>query len=97
VVVVDDADLGGSTRRPHLFEELDIGRVVLSPLRRNVIFVVNRFHWAHWFTGATVNTLIGVDVEHPIAFIDAIDRALINTGAVFDINTRQRDYVCHEE
>jgi hypothetical protein len=92
---VDDANLGGSPGRSHLDKELDIGRVVLRPLLGEVILVVDGFDWTHRFAGSTIHALIRVDVEHPVTFIDAINRALINAGAVFDINTGERDYVGH--
>jgi hypothetical protein len=95
VVVVNHTHFGCSAGGTNFSEEFHIGGVVLRPLGGNIIFVVNGFHGTHWFTRATINTLIGVDVEHPVPFIDAIHRAFINTGAVFHIDTGESDYIRH--
>src|SRR3954464_11986789 len=64
VVVVDLAHLGGAARRAEVVEEVDVGVVVLLPLPRGVVLVVDRLHRAHRFAGTAVDTLVGVDVEH---------------------------------
>ena len=92
---MDDANLGGTSGGSHLNKELNIGRVVLRPLLGKIVLVVDRFYRTHRLTGTAIHALIRVDVEHPVALIDAINRALINAGAVFDINTGQSDYVGH--
>jgi hypothetical protein len=37
-----------------------------------------------------------VDVEHPFALIDAVDRTLLDTGEILQIDARLRDGVGHE-
>lgn len=77
-------------------EELRVNFFKFIPLGWDVIFVVDRFDWADRFAGATIDALIRLDVEHPIALVDAIDWALFDTGLIFHIHTRKRDHICHE-
>jgi hypothetical protein len=88
VVTFDRACLCSSTRRTNNTEELNVGFVIVSPLSWKIIFVVNSFHRTHWLTSTTVHTLIRVDIEHTVTFIDAVNRTLSYTSFVFDINTR---------
>jgi hypothetical protein len=37
-----------------------------------------------------------VDVEHAVALVNAVNRALFNAGLVFDINARKRNNVSHD-
>src|SRR5699024_1365863 len=75
--------------------EVHICRVVLLPLFGNIVLIVNRFDRAHRLTSATIDTFIGMDVKHPVALVDAIDRTLLHTGEVFQVDTRLRDDVGH--
>src|SRR5690625_241750 len=84
-----------ATRRSEVVEELDIGGVVLLPLIGNIVLVVDRFYWAHRFACATVNALIGVNVKRTLALVDAVNGTLLNTRAVFNVNTRLSNDVCH--
>jgi hypothetical protein len=36
-----------------------------------------------------------VNVEHPIALVDAVNGTLLDTGEVLEVNTRLRDDVGH--
>jgi hypothetical protein len=36
-----------------------------------------------------------VDVEHPVALVDAVDGAFLDAGEVLEVNTRLRDDVGH--
>jgi hypothetical protein len=76
-------------------EELRVNFFKFIPLGWDVILVIDCFDWADWFAGATINALIRLDVEHPIALVDAIDWALFDTGLIFHIHTRKRDHICH--
>jgi hypothetical protein len=49
----------------------------------NIVLVVDGLDWANWLTGTTVNTLIGMDIKHPVALVDAIYWALLDAGLVF--------------
>lgn len=95
MVAVDHAHLGGTPGGPNLIEELNVCGVVLGPLRWNIIFVVDGLNRADRFTRATVNAFIGVNVEHPIALVDAVHRTFIDARPVFHINTGQSDYIRH--
>ena len=86
----------GATWGAKFIEELRVNFFKFIPLGWDVIFVIDRFDWADRFAGATVNALIRLDVEHPIALVDAIDWALFDTGLIFNIHTRKRDHICHE-
>jgi hypothetical protein len=88
VVAFDRPSLCSTTRRTNNTEELNVGFVIVSPLSWKIIFVVNSFYRTHWLTSTTVHTLIWVDVEHTVTFIDAVNWALSYTSFVFDINTR---------
>ena len=37
-----------------------------------------------------------MDVEHPVAFVDAVDRTLVHAGTVLEIHTRLGDDVGHQ-
>ena len=95
MVTVDDADLGGTTGRSHLGEELDVGLVVVGPLVGNVVLVVDRLDGADGLARTAVDTLVGLDVEHAIALVDAVDGALVDAGAIFEIDAGLGDDVCH--
>ena len=66
----------------------------------HVFFGEDGLNRAFRLAGATVNALIGVDVEHGFAFavdgMDAIDRANLNTGLVFYVDTGFSDIIGHE-
>jgi hypothetical protein len=95
VISRDWSNFGSSTWRSNLREEVNVRLVVLTPLTREVVFVVNGLYWANWLTSTAVHALIRVDVKHAVTFIDAVDWALINAGLVFNIHTGKRDYVSH--
>src|SRR3954453_14309426 len=97
VVLVDLADLGGTTGRAEIVEELDVGLVVVLPLVRGVVLVEDRLDRADRLARTAVDALVGVDVEHPGALVDAVDRALLDAGAVENIDTRLGDDVGHAE
>lgn len=65
------------------------------PFARNVFFWEDRADWASGDASAAVNALVGVNVELVVAFVDALDGANFDTGAVFGSDTRLGDYVSH--
>src|SRR6185295_2980675 len=89
VVLVDLADLGRAARRPEVVEELDVRLVVVLPLLRDVVLVEDRLDGADRFARTAVDALVGMDVEHPLALVDAVDGALVDAGAVEDVDARQ--------
>src|SRR5450759_1931632 len=96
VVVVDDTQLGRATRRTQLVEEGRVDVEVLGVLGRHVVLVVDRLDRAHRLAGATVDALLRMDVQHPVALVDAVHRTLVDTGPVLDVDTGQGDDVRHE-
>ncbi len=95
VVLVDHADLRRTAGRPEVVEELDVGLVVVGPLVGHVVFVVDRLDGADRLARTAVDALVGVDVEHPVALVDAVDGTFVDAGAVFDIDARKGDDVRH--
>src|SRR2546422_10618297 len=55
-----------------VLEELLVQLDVALPLIGRLVFGEDRLHRAHRFARATVDALVRVDVEHRLAFIDAI-------------------------
>jgi hypothetical protein len=96
VVSRNRSDFGSTARGTDLGEKVNVRFVILTPLTRQVIFVVNGFHWANWFASTTIHTFIWVDIEHTITLVNAVDGALIDTCLVLHIYARESDYVGHE-
>src|SRR5215208_5078380 len=53
------------------------------------------YHRADGLAGAAVHTLRGVDVEHAVALVDAVDRAFLDAGLVLDVDAGLGDDVGH--
>ena len=96
VVLLDLAGLGGTTWRPEVVEELDVGLVEVFPLIRRVVLVEDRLDRAHRLTCSTVHALIGVDIEHSLALVDAVDGAFVDTRLVDHVDTGLGDDVGHD-
>ncbi len=77
-------------------EELAVSLGVLTPLLRHVIFIVDRFHRTDRYAGPAVDTLVGLDVEHSITLIDAVDGALCDTRFIFNINAWLGNHIGHD-
>src|SRR5690625_5049602 len=84
-----------ATRRGEVVEDLGIGGVVLLPFIGNIALVVDRLYWAHRFACSTVNSLIRANVERTLALVYAVNATLLDTRAVFNVNTRLSNDVCH--
>src|SRR3954451_4462326 len=95
VVLVDHAHLGRATGRAEVVEEVDVGGVVVLPLLRGVVLVEDRLDGAHRLAGSAVHALVGVDVEHPLPLVDAVDGALVDAGPVLQVDAGLRDDVGH--
>src|SRR5829696_4054197 len=95
MVLVDQAQLGGATGRAEIGEEFHIRRVVILPLLRGVVLVEDRLDGADGFAGATIHAFVGVDVEHPLPLVNAVDRALLDAGQILQVHARLRDHVRH--
>jgi hypothetical protein len=95
VVSRNRSDFGSTARGTNLGEKVNVCLVVLTPLARKVILVIDSFNWANWLAGTAVNALIRVDVKHAVALIDTVHRAFVDAGFVLYIDARKGDYVCH--
>jgi len=80
-----------------VFEEGGIVSKVAVPLRRHIVFIIDRLNRADWLAGSTIDTLVGMDVESTSPLIDAINRTLVDTRAILDVNTRLRNYISHQD
>jgi hypothetical protein len=60
----NDFTLGG-----HFSVQCNVG----LPFVRHVVFVKNGLNGAFWNAGFTVNTLVWLDVQHPLAFVKALN------------------------
>src|SRR5215217_404648 len=93
------SDLRGTARRPdpahRVGEELGVDRRELFPLGRHVVLVEDRGHGADRLARAAVDALVRLDVEHPAALVDAVDRALVHARAVLHVDAGLADRVCH--
>src|SRR3954452_1080040 len=95
VVALDQAQLAGAAGGAELVEELDVRLVVVLPLLRSVVLVEDRLDRADRLTGTAVDAFVRVDVQGPLALVDAVDRALLDARLVLDVDTRLRDDVGH--
>jgi hypothetical protein len=95
VIAWNWADLGSASRGSNLGEKVNVGLVVLAPLTRKIVFVVDGLNGANRLTCTAVHTLIRVDVEHAVALVYTVDRALVYAGFVFDVHTRKGNYIRH--
>ena len=89
------AELGGTAGGSQRGEELCVGRRVVLPLRGDVILVEDGLHGAHRLTRTAVDALVGLDVEHAVALVDAVDGALLDAGLVLQVHTGKGDDVGH--
>src|SRR4051794_6264545 len=92
-------NLGGTARRAdpghRVVEELGVHRGELFPLGGNVILVEDRGDRTGGLAGAAIDAFVGLDVEHPAALVDAVDRALVDAGAVLHVDAGLADRVGH--
>src|SRR3954471_7302883 len=95
VVLADLAGLRRAARTAEVGEELDVGVVEVLPLVRDVVLVVDGLHRADRLAGAAVHALVGVDVEHPVALVDAVHRTLVDARLVEDVDAGLGDAVGH--
>src|SRR5262249_62256649 len=76
---------------------------VFAPLRRHRALLEDRADGAGRLAGATVNALIGIDIEHldvlevwlALRGVDAIYRTDIHAGGIFDADTGLGNYIRH--
>src|SRR6266508_2700031 len=65
------------------------------PLVRQGVLGEDRFDRAFGLAGAAVDALLGVDDEEALELVDAVDRADVYAGAVFDVDAGLGDDVGH--
>jgi hypothetical protein len=95
VISRNRSNLGSSSWRSDGFKKVNIGTVVICPLLRDIIFVIDSLYWANRFASPAVNALIRVDVKHTVTLIDAINRALFDACLVFKVNAWKCNYISH--
>src|SRR3954454_16640725 len=65
------------------------------PLLGQRVLGEDRLHRALGLAGPAVDALLGVDDEDPVGFVDAVERADVHAGAVFDVDAGLGDDVGH--
>src|SRR5699024_5750874 len=95
VVLVDHTRLGRTCGCPQVIAELDVGLVVLGPLLRGVVLVVDRLDRAGRLPGTAVHALVRLDVQYPAGRVDAGHGALVHTGPALHVHAGQGDDVRH--
>src|SRR5262249_17684358 len=78
-----------------VLEELLVHLNELLPVRRRLVLGEDGLDGADGLAGAAVDALIGMDVEHGLALVDAIHGADLDAGLVFHVDARFRDDVRH--
>ena len=95
VVLGDLTETRGPTRRTETVEELRVRAVEVAPLLGHVVLIEDRLDGAHRLARAAVDALVGLDVEHPLALVDAVDRTLVHAGTVLHVHAGLGDDVRH--
>jgi hypothetical protein len=67
------------------------------PLLRRLVERENRFHRARWDTGAAVDALVRVNVEHFVPFVETLYRAHNDAIGVLATKTGLGNDVSHDE
>src|SRR4051794_11870506 len=65
------------------------------PLRRRVVFGEDGGDGADRHARVAVHAFVGLDVEHPRALVDAVDRTFVDAGAVLHVDAGLCDHVGH--
>ena len=75
--------------------EISVEVSEIGPSTRQIRFVEDRLNGTRWHAGATVDAFSGVDVQHPLALVNAVNRTNLDTAFVLNANARLSDYVSH--
>src|ERR1700756_2953264 len=94
-IVLGHADLRCAPGRPEFLEKVGVDLRVMAPLIGDVVLVVNGLDRAYRLPWGAVDTLVGVDVQHPGALVDAVNRAFLDACLVLDVDTGFGDHVRH--
>src|SRR5690606_37353560 len=74
-------------------EEVDVGGGVRGPRLRNVVLVEDGLDGADRLAGSAVDALVGVDVQHRVTLVDAVDRTLLDARLVEDVDIRLSTHI----
>src|SRR4029079_17211993 len=94
-VLVDLAYLRRAAGRAQVLEELVVRGRVLAPLLGHVVLIEDRLDGADRLTGTAVDAFVRVDVQHPVALVDAVHRTFLDAGPVEQVHARLGDDVGH--
>src|SRR5262249_22132004 len=81
--------------RQRIGEEPGVLAGVHLPRIRQVILVVDRLYRARWLARPAIHALVRMDVQHPLALVDAVHRALLHARPVQHVHARLSDHVRH--
>src|SRR5882757_9052553 len=76
-------------------QELGIDQREMRQVRRDVVLMEDRLDRAGVLTRPAGDALLGMDVEHALAGVDAVDRARGQAGAVDAVDARFGDHIGH--
>src|SRR5215467_15005543 len=79
-----------------VLEELLVQLDEVLPLIGRLVFREDRLDRAHGLTSAAVDALVRMDIEHRLAFVDAIHRTDLDAGLVLHVDARLGDDVRHQ-
>src|SRR5215831_9029705 len=79
-----------------VLEEFLVQLDEVLPLIGRLVFREDRLDRAHGLTSAAVDALVRMDVEHRLAFVDAIHWTHLDAGLVLHIDARLGDDVRHQ-
>src|SRR5262245_12283722 len=79
-----------------VLEELLIQLDEVLPLIGRLVLSEDRLDRAHRLASAAVDALVRMDVEHRVAFVDAVHRTHLDAGLVLNVDARLGDDVRHQ-
>src|SRR5690606_12124100 len=88
-------DLPGASGRADGGEELCVDLDERAAFVRYVLLVEDRDHRAGRFAASAFDTLVGVDVHHPVALVDAVHRTFLHARLVGLVDAGTGDDVGH--
>src|SRR5690606_7023519 len=89
------ADLRRCVMRAQLLEEVYVCLGVGRPLVGHVVLVVDGLDRTDRLTSTTVDAFVRMDVEHPLALVDAVHGALVDARLVEHVDAGLGDHVGH--
>src|SRR5262245_11105600 len=97
-VAVEDVQLrlGRGLDSGIVLEELLVQLDEVLPLIGRLVLSEDRLDRAHRLASAAVDALVRMDVEHRVAFVDAVHRTHLDAGLVLHVDARLGDDVRHQ-